>query len=201
MNQQARRDIDSGDTFESDLVQLSERIRKSEWARSKLCRIVADGLKVARKIDTDYEDNESFSPCNLYLLYKVAFEVWSYQHQAIIESLKANKQSQFTNNLQLVLQHQDVVINMFNYLNHLGSVNDPDSLRDSWLSVWRKTIFELAKFVDIRVYPVKPKKLNLLNFRFRLRLPDMSPRTKYVILSTFLLVLGILIATLLLIHN
>jgi hypothetical protein len=202
MNQQARQDNDSADTFESDLAQLSERIRKSEWAMSKLCRIVQDGLEVAKDTDTIYYDEGSFSPFKLYLLYKVAFEVWSYQHQAILEILKANKQPQFTKNSQLVLQHQDVVIKMFDALNHLASVNDPDILRNSWLSVWRQTISELTEFVDIpRVYPVKQKNQNVFGFKFALKLPDMSGNTKYVILSTFLLVLAIPIALFLLSHK
>ena len=201
MNQQARQDIDSADTFESDLAQLLERIRKSKWASSQLDGIVADGLEVAKKIDSDYRDDGSFSPFKLYLLYKVAFEVWSYQHQALLEILKDNKQQHFPNNSQRVLQHHNVMTNMFYDLNQLASVHNQNSLRDSWLSVWRQTISELAQFMDIpKIYPVKPKNLNF--FRFRLgKLPDMSLYTKYVIFLTCLLVLGILIATLLLIRN
>ncbi|MCC3450408.1 MAG: hypothetical protein JGK04_23515 [Microcoleus sp. PH2017_39_LGB_O_B] len=201
MNQQARQDIDSGDTFEGDLAQLLGRIRKSEWARSKLCRIVADGLKVVKKIDDSYRNDRSFTNFSLYPLYKIAFEVWSYQHQALLQSLETSKPQQLTSHSQLVLQHQDVVIKMFDALNHLASANDQDSLRDSWLSVWRQTIFELAQFVDPKVYPVKPKKPNLFRFSLRMRLPDMSPDTKFAILATCLLVLGIVIATLLLIRN
>ncbi|MEZ2226865.1 MAG: hypothetical protein ACBR50_11415 [Microcoleus sp.] len=202
MNQQARQDIDSADTFESDLAQLSERIRKSKWAGSQLDVIVADGLEVAKKIDTDYGDDGSFSPFKLYLLYKVAFEVWSYQHQALLEILKANKQQQFQNNSQLVWQHHNVMINMFDDLNQLASVTDPNSLRDSWLSVWTQTISELTKFVDIpRVNPVKQKNLNFFGFKLAMKLPDMSGNTKYVILSTFLLVLAIPIALFLLSHK
>lgn len=201
MNQQARQDIDSGDTFEGDLAQLLGRIRKSEWARSKLCRIVADGLKVVKKIDDSYRNDRSFTNFSLYPLYKIAFEVWSYQHQALLQSLETSKPQQLTSHSQLVLQHQDVVIKMFDALNDLASANDQDSLRDSWLSVWRQTIFELAQFVDPKVYPVQPKKPNLFRFSLRMRLPDMSPDTKFAILATCLLVLGIVIATLLLIRN
>lgn len=201
MNQQARQDIDSVDTFEGALAQLLERIRKSEWARSKLCRIVADGLKVVKKIDDSYRSDRSFTNFSLYPLYKVAFEVWSYQHQALLQSLETSKPQQLISHSQLVLQHQDVVRKMFDNLNYLASANDPDSLRDSWLSVWTQTVLELAQFVDPKVYPVKPKKPNLFRFSLRMKLPDMSPHTKYVIFSTFLLVLGILIATLLLIRN
>lgn len=201
MNQQARQDIDSADTFESDIAQLSEKIRKSKWAKSPLDAIVADGLKVVKKIDDSYRNDRSFTNFSLYPLYQVAFEVWSYQHQALLQSLETSKPQQLTSHSQLVLQHQDVVRKMFDDLNHLASANDRDSLRDSWLLVWRQTIFELAQFVDPKVYPVKPKKPNLFRFSLRMKLPDMSPHTKYVILSTFLLVLGILIATLLLIRN
>lgn len=201
MNQQVRRNIDSGDTFEGDFAQLLERIRKSEWVRSKLCRIVADGLKVVNKIDDSYRNDRSFTNFSLYPLYQVAFEVWSYQHQALLQSLETSKPQQLTSHSQLVLQHQDVVIKMFDALNHLASSNDPDSLRDSWLSVWRQTIFELAQFVDPKVYPVKPKKPNLFGFSLRMKLPALSPDTKFAILATCLLVLGIVIATLLLIRN
>lgn len=202
MNQQARRNIDSGDTFESAIAQLLERIRKTKWARSQLDVIVADGLKVANKIDTDYDDDESFSLFKLYLLYKVAFEVWSYQHQAILESLKDNKNAQFTNNSQLVLHHQNVVMNMFDELEKLANVNDPDRLRNIWLSVWRQTLLQLAEFVDIPIVPpVKSKKPNLFGFSLRMKLPALSPDTKFAILATCLLVLAIVMATLLLIRN
>lgn len=199
MNQQV---IDSRDTFESVLYQLSEQIRKSQWAKSQLDRIVTDGLEVAKETDAIYYEEGSFTKFRLYLLYKVAFEVWSYQHQALLEILKANKQQQFPNNSQLVGQHHNVMINMFDDLNQLANVHDPNSLRDSWLSVWTQTISELTKFVDIpRVYPVNKNKRNFPKFSFRMRLPDMSPQTKYAILSAFLLVLAILIVTRLLIRN
>ena len=197
-----RQETDSGHNFESVLAQLSEKIRKSKWARSSLDTIVTDGLEVAKETDAIYSEEGSFTQFRLYLLYKVAFEVWSYQHQALLEILKANKQQQFINNSQGVWQHHNVMINMFDDLNQLATVPDPNSLRERWLSVWTETIFELAKFVDIpKVDPVKQKKLNLFRFRLGMKLPDMSLHTKYVIFSTFLLVLGILIATLLLIRN
>jgi len=200
MNEQVR-DSDSGDTFESAIAQLLEQIRKTKWARSQLDVIVADGLKVAKKIDDSYRNDRSFTNFSLYPLYQVAFEVWSYQHQALLQSLETSKPQQLTSHSQLVLQHQDVVIKMFDALNYLASSNDPESLRDSWLSVWRQTIFELAQFVDPKVYPVKPKKPNLFGFSLRMKLPALSPDTKFAILATCLLVLGIVIATLLLIRN
>lgn len=202
MNQQAKQDIDSADTFESDLAQLSERIRKSKWVSSKLCRIVQDGLEVAKDTDAIYYEEGSFTKFRLYLLYKVAFEVWSYQHQAILQILEAGKSEQLKKHSQLVLQHQDVVIKMFDAFNHLATVNDPDILKNSWLSVWRQTISELTEFVDIpRVYPVKQKNQNFFGFKLAMKLPDMSGNTKYVILSTFLLVLAIPIALFLLSHK
>ncbi|WP_293135047.1 hypothetical protein [Microcoleus sp. bin38.metabat.b11b12b14.051] len=201
MNQQVI-DSDSGDTFESAIAQLLEQIRKTKWARSQLDVIVADGLKVAKKIDDSYRNDGSFTKFRLYLLYKIAFEVWSYQHQAILQSLEASKQQQLTPNSQLVLQHQTVVIKMFDELNHLPSVNDPDSLRNYWLSVWRQTLLQLAEFVDIPIVPpVKSKKSNLFGFSLRMKLPALSPDTKFAFLATCLLLLGIVIATLLLIRN
>ena len=202
MNQQARQDIDSAETFESDIAQLSEKIRKSKWVKSPLNAIVKDGLEVAKKTDDIYYEEGSFAPLRLYLLYKVAFEVWSYQHQVLLESLKANKQQQFSNNTQLVLQHHNVMINMFEAFNQLARTADSNSLRDRWLLVWRQTISELTQFVDIpSVYPVKPKNLNFFRFRLGMKLPDMSPQTKYAILSAFLLVLAIVIVTRILIRN
>jgi hypothetical protein len=202
MTTQVRGDTDSGDTFERVLAQLLERIRKSKWARSQLFTIVVNGLEVTKETDAIYYHEGSFTKFRLYLLYKVAFEVWSYQHQAILQSLEADKPQKLIENSPIVVQHQYVVIKMFNDLNHLASVTDSDSLRNGWLLVWRETIFELAKFLDIpMVLPVKSKRQNLFGFKLGRRLPDMSPKTKYVIFSTFLLLLGILIATLLLIRN
>ncbi|MEG4852715.1 hypothetical protein QUB10_17725 [Microcoleus sp. B5-D4] len=197
-----RQETHSGHNFETPLSQLSETIRKSKWARSPLDAIVTDGLEVAKETDAIYYEEGSFTKFRLYLLYKVAFEVWSYQHQALLEILKANKQQQFPNNSQLVWQHHNVMINMFDDLNQLASVTDPNSLRDSWLSVWTQTISELTKFVDIpRVYPVNKNKRNFPKFSFRMRLSDMSVNTKYAILSAFLLVLAIVIVTRILIRN
>ncbi|MBE9093641.1 hypothetical protein [Tychonema sp. LEGE 07203] len=197
-----RQETDSGHNFESVLAQLSEKIRKSKWARSSLDTIVTDGLEVAKETDAIYSKEGIFTQFRLYLLYKVAFEVWSYQHQAILHILEAGKSEQLKKHSQLVLQHHNVMSNMFYKLNQLATVPGPNSLREPWLSVWTQTIDELAKFVDIpKVDPVKQKNLNLFRFKLRMRLPGMSPQTMYVIFSTFLLVLGILIATLLLIHN
>ncbi len=197
-----RQETHSGHNFETPLSQLSETIRKSKWARSPLDAIVTEGLEVAKEADTIYYDEGSFAQFRLYLLYKVAFELWSYQHQAILQILESGKSEQFKKHSQLVLKHHNVMINMFDALNQLASVTDPDSLRDSWLSVWTQTISDLTKFVDIpRVYPVNKKKLNFPKFSLRMRLPDMSPDTKFAILATCLLVLGIVIATLILIRN
>jgi len=205
MNQQPviRQETHSGHNFETPLSQLSETIRKSKWARSPLDAIVTDGLEVAKETDVICYKEGIFTQFRLYLLYQVAFEVWSYQHQAILQILEAGKPEQLKKHSQLVWQHHNVMINMFDDLNQLASVTDPYSLRDSWLSVWTQTISELTKFVDIpRVYPVnKNKKLNFPKFSFRMRLPDMSPDNKFALLATFLLVLAIVIATLLLIRN
>lgn len=205
MNQQPviRQETDSGHNFETPLSQLLEQIRNSKWARPKLCSIIQDGLEVAKETDDIYYEEGSFAKFRLYLLYKVAFEVWSYQHQAILQSLEAGKSEQLKKHSQLVWQHQNVVIKMFDDLNQLASVNGPaDSLRDSWLLVWRQTISELTRFVDIpRVDPVKQKNQNLFGFKLAMKLPDMSGNTKYVILSTFLLVLAIPIALFLLSHK
>ncbi len=202
MNQQAKQDTDSADTFESDLAQLSETIRKSKWASSQLDGIVTDGLEVAKETDAIYYEEGIFTQFRLYLLYKVAFKLWSYQHQTILQILESGKSEQLKKNSQLVLRHHNVMINMFDDLNQLASVSDPNSLRDSWLSVWTQTISELTKFVDIlRVYPVKQKNQNFFGFKLAMKLPDMSGNTKYVILSTFLLVLAIPIALFLLSHK
>lgn len=204
MNQQPviRQETDSGHNFETPISQLLEQIRNSKWARSKLFSIIQDGLEVAKKTDAIYYNEGSFTRFRLYLLYKVAFEVWSYQHQAILQSLAASKPQQLTTHSELVLQHQNVVIKMFDDLNQLASVPDQNSLRDSWLSVWTQTISELTKFVDIpRVYPVKQKNQNFFGFKLAMKLPDMSGKTKYAILSTFLLVLAIPIALFLLSHK
>lgn len=199
-----RQETHSGHNFDTPLSQLSETIKKSKWAKSPLDAIVTEGLAVAKEADTIYYDEGSFTKFRLYLLYKVAFEVWSYQHQAILQILEAGKSEQLKKHSQLVWQHHNVMINMFDDVNQLASVTDPYSLRDSWLSVWTQTISELTKFVvdNPRVYPVnKNKKLNFPKLSFRMRLPDMSPDTKFAILATCLLVLAIVIATLLLIRN
>ncbi|MCC3419343.1 MAG: hypothetical protein JGK24_10520 [Microcoleus sp. PH2017_29_MFU_D_A] len=205
MNQQPviRQETHSGHNFETPLSQLSETIRKSRWAKSQLDGIVAVGLEVAKETDAIYYEEGSFTKFRLYLLYKVAFEVWSYQHQAILQILEAGKSEHLKKHSQLVWQHHNVMIKMFDDLNQLASVTDPNSLRDSWLSVWTEAISELTKFVDIpRLYPVnKNKKLNFPKFSFRMRLPDMSPDNKFAIFATCLLVLAIVIATLLLIRN
>jgi len=199
MNQPVRPDTDSRDTFESAIAQLLERIRKTKWARSQLDVIVADGLKVANKIDTDYDDDESFSLFKLYLLYKVAFEVWSYQHQAILESLKVKKNAQLTNNSQRVLNHLNVVMNMFDELNKLADVKDKNLLRNSWLSVWKQTFSEFEDFLQLPMTsPIMARKPKIWGLG-RI-LSNMSPTTKYVILTTFLLLLAIVIATKLLIR-
>ncbi|OCR00284.1 hypothetical protein BCD67_25095 [Oscillatoriales cyanobacterium USR001] len=200
MTTEVAQDINNEETFERDIAQLLERTRKSKWAKSELFTIVRNGLEVTRTIDDIYYDHGAFTRFHLYRLYKVAFEVWSYQHQAILQILESSKQQELINNSPRVLEHQYIAIKMFDKLNDLPTVIDPDSLRTYWLLVWRQTIVELAKFVDIpMVHPVKAKKPNLLGFNLGIRLPDMSPNTKYVILMAVLLLLGILIATLLLI--
>lgn len=198
MNQQVR-ESDSGDTFESAIAQLLEQIRKTKWAKSQLDVIVADGLKVVKKIDDSYRNDGSFTKFRLYLLYKIAFEVWSYQHQAILESIQLNKHEQFPTYSQLVVDHRHVLMNMFDELDKIANVNDPDRLRNVWLSVWKQTLNKFEQFLQIPlISPIIANKPKI--WRLGKILSKMSPTTKYVILTTFLLLLAILIATKLLIR-
>jgi hypothetical protein len=201
MNIEPKPDIDNQDTFESVLTQLSERIRNSRWVKSELDAIVEDALELARNIDTSYYNDGSFTRYNLYLLYQVVVEVWSYQHQAILENLKLGQNQQLKNYVPLVFHHSSVLRKMFHNLDGLDNVNDIESLRNGWLLIWKETLYDLAEFVTQvpRVSSTKVKKSN--EFRSRKISSSISPNSKYVLLSTFLLVLGILIATLLLISQ
>ena len=90
--------------------------------------------------------------------YKVAFELWSYQHQFLLDSLESTRQQGFRDHAQLILRHERVATNLFHALQSLASVNDPDSLRDSWLAAWKQTISEISEFLEIPITPSKKPK-------------------------------------------
>ncbi len=180
------------DRFETVLLELEQRIKSSKRGTPELGAIVANGLKVARQADELYKEPETFSKTLLYSLYNVIFELLSYQHRAIFDNIKAGGHKSLPDYSPRVIEHRNLAINMLNYFNQLENISDPNELRNNCLSRWNQSINALMGFVDI---PIVHRK----NSRSR-RLPSLSPETRYVIFATFLLVLGIIIATLLLIR-
>lgn len=180
------------DSFETVLLELEERIKSSKRGTPELNAIVDNGLKVARQADKLYKE-EAILPKNiLYSLYKVICELWFYQHLAILENIKAGGHKSLTDYSPRVVEHRNLAIKLLNYFNQLENISDRNELRNNCLSGWSQSIDSLMSFVDI---PIVTRK----NSRAR-RLPSLSPEARYVIFATFLLVLGIIIATLLLIR-
>lgn len=179
------------DSFETALLKLEQRIKSPKRGTPELDAIVANGLKVARQADELYKEHETFSKTLFYLLYNVVFELLSYQHRAILENIKAGGHKSLADYSPRVIEHRKLAITMLNYFNQLENISDPNELRNNCLSGWSQSIDSLMNFVDIPIVTRKNSKSR--------RLPSLSPETRYVIFATFLLVLGIIIATLLLI--
>jgi hypothetical protein len=154
---------------------------------------LASGLEIASQTDKIYEEDGNLSRFRVYLLYKVTFELWSYQHQAILEHIQINKGNALPNYYERFLRHRNIIINMCDDLKTLESISEPTELRNHRLTTWRTTIQDIREFIDIPRVGVKNRK----GFNPWL----ISPQTKYVIFSSFLLVLGIIIATMLLIRR
>jgi len=187
----------SENTFENVLTSLSENIKRENKATSELNSIVADGLHIAREVDALYETQESFSRFNQYLLYQIAIRFWSYQHEVFLESLETSRQKDRSKNIDIVLQHTMIATNLFQSLETLKSINDQYTLRNSWLKAWNQAIFDVSEFLKTPINPSKKSKQKTTRFSFS----QMSPELLYAIIATFTFVLGILIATLLLIRR
>lgn len=186
---------DEEGNFEIVLYQLSELIRNSKQGNSELNSIVENGLNIARKTDDFYKEDSQIPKLRLYFLYKVIFEIWSYQHQNLLENLTnhKNKREKIRDYVDLLCQHKNLGVNIFDDFDDLANISDGKELTEKTFLIWRKSIDELIKFFkqpSVAYVSVKtPKSLGL------------SAKTKYAIFTTFLLVMGIIIATLLLIHG
>ena len=188
----------SENTFENVFTSLSKNIKRENKATPELNSIVADGLHIAREVDTLYESQGSFSKLNRYLLYQIVFRLWSYQHKIFLENLEAFSRKDFSNNVEIVLRHKMIAINLFQSLQNLENVTDKDTSRHSWLQTWNQAISDISDFLRIPINPSKRSKQKTI--RFSLNFSQMSPESLYAIIATFTFVLGILIATLLLIR-
>lgn len=188
--------INDEDNFKSAFKFFLSQISRSQTT-PELDAIVKNGLEVVQEVDDLYSRQGIFSEFSQYLLYKAAFNLWSYQHQVILESLKNPGQKDFIKYAQLVTQHKNVAIVLFDDLQNSADVNDPVSLRDSWLITWRRVLTEISPFFSDLV---TSKKSTRKPFGLRLRISEMSPETRYIVIATCIFVLGIVIATLLLIR-
>ena len=196
--QQTTQENQKWHNFESVLNELSELIKDGKKSTPQLNAILENGLKIARKTDDLYEEYGKISKLRLYLLYKVIFELWSYQHQNIIENIIKAKKENLTQNSELFFKHKKLGVKIFNDFDNLTNIDDDQELIDHSLSVWRTNVNDLIEFVNISmVSGVRSRKSSGL----MPGLSGISPQTKYVIFATFLLVLGIIIATLILIYG
>lgn len=198
MTIQSQTKFNNQDTFEGVLTRLFNQIKRKNCGTTELNAIVTNGLVIAKKADLNYRENGNFDELSQYLLYRIAFQLWSYQHLAIFEGLETDRQQGLEKYTQLVSQHKMVVIELFNALQNLDSDTDMHRRRDNWLRAWQQAVNQISGFFE----NIKPP-LNKHNKRFFLspfRFSELSPERKYVLLATCIFVLGILLATLLLIR-
>lgn len=180
--------------FEMVLYQLSELIREGKRGNPELNSIVENGLNIARKTDDFYKEYGKIAKLRLDFLYKVIFEIWSYQHQNLLENLTnhKNKREKIRDYVDLLCQHKNLGVNILDDFNKLANISDEQQLTEKTFLIWRKNIDELIKFFNlpsVAYSTVRTRKSS-----------GLSAKTRYVIFATFLCVMGIIIATLLLIQ-
>lgn len=184
--------------FKIVLYKLSELIKKGKQGNPELNSIVENGLNIARKTDDFYRENGQIQNLHLYFLYKVIFEIWSYQHQNLLENIINHENSKeknvdYVDYVDLLYQHKNLGLSIMNDLGDLANISDGKELTEKTFLIWRKSIDELIKFF-------KQPSVAYVSVRTRKSL-GLSAKTKYAIFISFLLVMGIIIATLLLIHG
>jgi len=74
-------------SFRDEFSRFSEQTRNDKKVTNELKIIVKNGLKIAEKTDESCKRHGTVTKSCLYLLYKVIFELWSYQHQNILDTI------------------------------------------------------------------------------------------------------------------
>ncbi|MBD2312655.1 hypothetical protein H6G20_13375 [Desertifilum sp. FACHB-1129] len=198
MNTQSNNQIVSEDNF---YEYFNDFVNKNSLKNLDIIEInylVEEGLKTAYQIDTSYRKSKAFMKSNGYLLYKVVFELWSYQHQIILNNIKDTSSQAILSQENQLIEHKDIIVKLINSLESLASIDDAVILRNSWLLAWKQAIDDMDKFMASLLTSSKNRKR--MNFSSKVHFPSVSPEMRYVIIATCTFVIGILIATLLLIN-
>lgn len=195
MNINTRQENQEDVNFEIVLYQLSELIKKGKKDNAELNYIVENGLKIARKTDDFYEEYGKIAKLRLDFLYKVIFEIWSYQHQNLLENLTnhKNQKEKIRDYVGLLHQHKKLGANILNDFEQLANISDEQELTEKTFLIWKKSIDELIEFFkqpSVAYVSVKTRQSS-----------GLSAQTKFAIFATVLLVMAIIIATLILIHG
>ena len=198
MNINTTQEHEKKSNFEIVLYQLAELMRKDKQGNPELNSIVENGLNIARKTDDLYKKSGKIAKLHLDFLYKVIFEIWSYQHQNLLENITNDKNNKGKNGnyvdyyVNLLSQHKDLGLNIMYDFDDLANISDGKELTEKTFLIWRKSIDELIKFF-------KQPSVAYVSIKTR-QSSGLSAKTRYVIFATFLCVMGIIIATLLLIQ-
>lgn len=185
--------------FRDEFSRLSEKTRNDKTVTNELKIIVKNGLRIANKTDEICKQNGTATKSCLYLLHKVIFELWSYQHQNILDTIvrPGNLLNPSNNDeYSIFFRHQTLGLDILNDFQILVNLENAEELTDQLFIFWKKYISYLVEFSEI---PIVRKKQKLSGFSSGLS--GISPQTSYAIFTTILFLLGIIIATFILIQG
>lgn len=174
-----------GYTFVSVLLQLRQKIPKPHNT-PELKAIISKGLRIAQETDEEYQKHGTFLRLRVYLIYKITFELWSYQHQMLLKNIDRVRDPKLED-YDLVNSHQELAINIFDTLANIANIENPGSIRNDFLAGWAATIQQLGN-----MFGYLPKPMSDWNIQ------TISGNRLYAIIATFCFVVALLIATLIL---
>jgi hypothetical protein len=178
-------------SFNTELSKLRGIVKERNINTSELDKIFIKGLAKTKHIDSYCQKNGKILSPDLYHLYKMIFEIWLFQHKAIINYKIKNG----LGDSMIFVKHTQI-FNLFLSLTNETNINEPKkSINYYWL-IWRDTMQEIGIFFhdDIFTTSDKIKSKNLI-FWFT----SKSSETQYVFLAILALLLSLVFSILIII--
>ncbi len=151
--------------------------------------ILAEGLKIAQKTDDEYKKNRNFTIIRLYQLHKVAFKLWSYQHELLLDHLTLPSKrlpEQLPEYENIIRNHKELGIKIF--------TNFGDTVYSEDSEILKKILLEWAA----NVAALRDQFTSLPKGSHPKGKKPISSDTIYILISTLSLISALLIATLIL---
>lgn len=196
-------------SFAEVFFRLSEPVRKRQEAFLGLDSTFQTTSKIARKADEVNGESQVENRSRLFLLSEAIFGIWFYQYDLIIKVLLGEERrkgvlpERSTDIVNIFSRHKSLGECIVSDLNVLVAREDKEKFTQRILEFWEKYISELMEFINmlmefVKVLSVQDSQKPLPS---RFRPSSISPQTSYAIFTTILFLLGIIIATFILIKG